>query len=241
MTSGIWLAGVDGCKGGWFSVLARITHGSCVQTLRFALYEQFSKVLARPERPAIVAVDIPIGLLDSPRPGGRDCDREARRVLGRRRHSSVFTPPIRRALAAHSYHDALRLNGQGMSRQAFGILPKIREVDCELTKARQQHVYEAHPELAFAALAGTPMEQNKKTRRGRQARECLLRDFYGHHYIDADPLRSQFGLRLVAVDDILDAYALVCTAVRIAAGNVTRLPHADSPRDRKGLPMEIWY
>lgn len=209
--------------------------------LRFTLCKRFSEILTLSEAPSIVAVDIPIGLLDTPRPGGRDCDREARRILGRGRQSSVFTPPIRRALAAASYREAIRLNSHGMSRQAFGILPKIREVERELNPTRQQTVYEAHPELAFAGLAGTPMEQNKKTRPGRHARARLLRHSYGRHYVEPDALRARFGLSLVAIDDILDAYALAYTAIRIAAGNATRLPHGDPPSDAKGLRMEIWY
>jgi hypothetical protein len=40
--------------------------------------------------PKIVAVDIPIGLLDSFETGGRCCDREARKCLGPKRRASVF-------------------------------------------------------------------------------------------------------------------------------------------------------
>jgi predicted RNase H-like nuclease len=42
----------------------------------------------------IVAIDVPIGLLDSYDKGGRLCDREARKLLGSRRNS-VFSAPIR--------------------------------------------------------------------------------------------------------------------------------------------------
>lgn len=193
------------------------------------------------EAPLVITVDIPIGLLNTPRRGGRDCDREARRILGRGRQSSVFTPPTRRALVAQTYRQAIRLNGQGMSQQAFGILAKIREVDRVMSPTLQQVIYEAHPELAFAQLAGASMEQNKKIRSGREERERLLRRYYGRHYVKPEALRVQFGSVQVSVDDIVDAYALARTAARIAVGQATRLPRDAPPCDAKGLRMEIWY
>jgi predicted RNase H-like nuclease len=39
----------------------------------------------------IIAVDVPIGLLDAYEVGGRACDRAARKLLGVPRASSVFT------------------------------------------------------------------------------------------------------------------------------------------------------
>lgn len=219
--------------------IARVSYA--LQALRFVLCEQFSQILTLAEAPRVLAVDMPVGLLDAARQGGRDCDRAARRILGRGRQSSVFTPPVRRALAARSYLQAIRLNGEGMSRQAFGILAKIREVDQTLNPREQQIVYEAHPELAFARLAGAPLAHNKKTYRGREDRAHLLRAYYGRHYIVADALRARFGLAHVGIDDVLDAYALGCTAVRIVAGSAIRLPASRPPCDATGLRMEIWY
>ncbi|MCI0409019.1 MAG: DUF429 domain-containing protein, partial [Acidobacteria bacterium] len=40
----------------------------------------------------------------------------------------------------------------GMSRQAFNIMRKIREVDKLLQPNFQDHVFEAHPEIAFARV-----------------------------------------------------------------------------------------
>jgi predicted RNase H-like nuclease len=57
-----------------------------------------------------------------------------------------------------------------VSRQAFNILPKIRQVDLCITPALQEILVEAHPELAFMSLAGYPMLHNKKTRAGRDER-----------------------------------------------------------------------
>jgi predicted RNase H-like nuclease len=209
--------------------------------LRFTLCHEFSDVLALPEKPRVLAVDIPIGLLATPQRGGRACDREARCMLDGPRRSSVFTPPTRLALKGRSYREAIRLNRQGLSLQAFGILVKIREVDQVLSARSERRVYEAHPELAFAQLGGAAMQHNKKTTAGREERERCLRRHYRSHYVVPNELRTRFGFRAVAADDIVDAYALAWTAARIARGRAIRLPAGRAPRDARGMPMEIWY
>jgi predicted RNase H-like nuclease len=239
LTESTWLAGVDGCRGGWFVVLCQGT--SPPRALRFSLCHEFSDVLALREKPRFLAVDIPIGLLVTPQRGGRACDREARRTLGGPRRSSVFTPPTRPALKARTYREAIRLNRQGLSLQAFSILAKIREVDQALITTGERRVYEAHPELAFAHLGGAAMQHNKKTANGRGEREHWLRCHYRSHYVAPPELRTRFGLRAVAADDILDAYALACTAARIASGHAIRLPAGCPPQDARDRPMEIWY
>jgi predicted RNase H-like nuclease len=197
-------------------------------------------VLGLSPAPEIIAADMPIGLLDTPRPGGRVCDQLARRLL-RRRASSVFSPPSRSVLHA-THYDQVR--GHGMSRQAFGILPKIREVDDLITPVHQTVVYEAHPELAFMQLAGAPMQNNKKTAAGRQERFHALRR-------DAKPCYAALPAALhralctyprtrVAYDDLLDACVLLHTSYRLATAQAQRLP-ATPALDAKGLRMEICY
>jgi len=205
------------------------------------LCDNFREVLALPEHPVMLAVDMPIGLLDRPLPGGRLCDREARALLGRARGSSVFTPPTRPGLAALNYPDAARLNGTGISKQAFNILPKIREIDEAISASDRERVFEAHPELAFAVLAGAPIRHNKRTAEGRRARVRLLRGIFGRSFQDPVRLRLEHGTANLALDDVLDAYVLAHVANRVRVGSATRLPAADTQRDRRGLRMEIWY
>lgn len=65
----LWVAGVDGCRGGWFAVLLRLGSGSAPGSeARLALCSSFSEVVSLPEEPAAIAVDIPIGLLDRAEP-----------------------------------------------------------------------------------------------------------------------------------------------------------------------------
>jgi predicted RNase H-like nuclease len=209
-------------------------------SLRVQLCPSFADVLALEPAPAVIGIDIPIGLLETPHPGGRVCDQQARHLLGRRA-SSVFSPPSRIILAATHYAE---VRGYGMSRQAFGILPKIREVDRLMTPALQQRVYEAHPELAFVTLAGHPMGHNKKTSAGYAERlEALtggpVAPFQKLHAHLLQTIQK-FPRRQAARDDILDAYALVCTAYRITQTRAHCLP-ASPQVDARGLRMEIWY
>lgn len=229
-----WVAGVDGCRAGWIVVMLHRTQKTW--TPQVTLCPKFTDVLALAPPPTIVAIDIPIGLLDTPQPGGRTCDRHARQLLGRRA-SSIFSPPTRSMLQATHYE---QVRTQGLSIQSFNILPKIREVDELMTPTVQQRVHEAHPELAFMSLASAPLHYNKKTPEGREERLRLLeRTFRGMQQTFDNACRT-FKRSEVARDDLLDAYVLAWTALRISAGRAKRVPDS-SLIDQKGLRMEIWY
>lgn len=233
------LAGVDGCRAGWLVVLAH-PMARAAQEHQVTICARFADVLSLLPTSTVCAVDIPIGLLTERQPGGRDCDRGARRLLGRRA-SSVFTPPTRALLEATHY---AQVRGHGLSIQAFNILPKIREVDRVMTPGLQRRVYEAHPELAFQALAGHPLQESKKTVAGRAARLQVLEHipsllFHGIRAAYEHVLRTCKRTD-VAPDDILDAYVLMWTALRIWRAQARRVPCV--PRlDARGLRMEIWY
>ena len=239
MNEAAWCAGVDGCRAGWFVVLARFSEGS-VAEVRYRLCREFAQVLALPEAPVKVAVDMPIGLLDCAEPGGRSCDRAARALLGPRK-SSVFPPPARPALQAANYPEAVKANGAGISLPAWKILPKIREVDEVMTPDMQRRIVECHPELAFFSLAERPMRHNKKRPEGREERLALLRPHYGRWLDDLEVLRGRYGRGNLAMDDILDAAALALVARRIHSGQGHCLPEGGPPVDARGLRMEIWY
>lgn len=189
-------------------------------------------------------IDIPIGLVDAG-PGGRDCDRAARRLLGVRA-ASVFSPPARATLAALDYAQALVLNrrmtGRGLSLQAWHIVPKIRAIDTLLRErpALRGRLREAHPELCFRALnAGVVMQHNKKRAAGQRERLAVLTRWLHETPALFEAACATYPRRDLARDDILDA--MVCAiAARVAHGRYLTLP-ADPPRDGQGLVMEIVY
>ncbi len=227
------IAGVDGCRAGWFVVLSEVGRGTGREEQ--GICTSFREVLDLKPKPTIIAVDIPIGLLEEPSAGGRECDKEARLLLGTPRRSSVFTPPTRAALASATYGEAQGF-GAGMSRQAFGILPKIREVDQLMTPEAQETVREIHPELCFYGLTGHPMRHNKRLTEGKAERLGALQG----RFSGIERALGVFPRFQVGSDDVLDAYAAAWTAQRIADNAAKRIP-SRPPIDAKGLRMEMWY
>ncbi len=238
-----FVAGVDGCPGGWLAVIAEAGRFA---TARVELLERFEDVLDLPEAPRTIAVDIPIGLADVTGPGGRRCDAETRKRLGPRQ-SSVFSIPARAAVFAETYDEARRqalANSnppRSVARQAFAIFPKIREMDLFMTPALQNRIFECHPELSFRELnGGAPMSLPKHVKSAASRpgldQRCELLERVG---FDPGLLRhNPWPRKLVGPDDVVDACVLAWSAARIHAGRHIRLP-ADPPVDARGLRMEI--
>ncbi|HEV2565577.1 MAG TPA: DUF429 domain-containing protein [Microvirga sp.] len=241
----MWVAGVDGCRVGWIAVLMRTDDPGAS---RIMTVPRFQAVADAPEQPAVIAVDMPIGLPERTEGSGRRPEQLIRPLLGERQ-SSVFAIPSRRAVEAIDYADACAIAAatsdpsRKVSRQGFGIFPKIREIDA-LLRARPDlvpRVHEVHPELAFWALNGRQaLDQPKKVKGtpygpGMALRRELL-ERSGHlpnGLIHAPPPCG------AAQDDLLDALAGLTVALDLARGGGQSFP--DPPgRDAHGLPVAIW-
>lgn len=225
------IAGADGCPGGWLCLIA-----SDAKPIVGRIFEDLPALLSFLPGSAVLAIDIPIGL---PASGPRACDLEARRLLGPRA-SSVFPSPIRSVLRSATYEDACAtreaVDGKRMSKQAFAILPKIREVDAVLRQPGLRCVVrECHPEVSFAQWAGAPLRHPKKKLPGRAERAALIDASWPGE-------RARLGAGLprgrFATDDLHDAFAALWTAGRIRAGRALELP-ATVELDEHGLRMEI--
>ena len=244
-TADTWVAGVDGCPGGWLVVVRRLGSADGAQA---RLVATFAEVLALPEQPAIIAVDMPIGLAARTVLGGRPADIAARSRLGPRQ-SSVFAVPSRAAVMQAEYRaacDAAFATSdppRKVSKQCFNLFPKIREIDALMTPELQDRVLECHPELSFWALNGeAPLSEPKKVKSrghppGLELRRRLLSaaGYAAEFLLD----RTAFKASQVGPDDLLDASACAWSAARIARGEGRRFP-ADPPLDETGLRMEIW-
>lgn len=228
------ICGVDGCRGGWVAVSKDLNSGR----VSWRMHESIEALASQVPEYELIAIDIPIGLPDT---GPRLCDLEARKLLGAR-GSSVFPAPVRAVLNATSPDEAsairYRLEGKKMSRQAFGILPKIKQVDDALRMdiGLRSQLREVHPEVCFYFLAdGKPMQHSKKTAEGRAERLALLTPTFGESVSQA--LMERRALQS-GVDDVLDAFAALWTAERITNGTCASVP-SEPVRDAFGLRMEI--
>jgi predicted RNase H-like nuclease len=222
--------GVDACPAGWVGVTLS---DSGVQALVRTEISELVAAGCAGGALSVVAIDIPIGLADA---SIRQADLLARKAAGIR-WASVFMTPVRAALQAETYSEALdvcrRLTGSGISSQAYHLGPKILQVDRWRVTAPCP-VVEAHPELSFAEMAGGPLPDSKSTWAGAVRRRQLLTA----HGIDLAGDLGLSGLR-VGVDDVLDAAAVAWTAARVAAGTARRLP-ADAERFSDGVDCAIW-
>jgi predicted RNase H-like nuclease len=212
------VAGVDGCRAGWI-----VLYDECA-----TVHPDFAAVLAALPDDTVVALDMPIGLVDEHQPGGRDVDRAARVELGPKRNS-VFSAPPRCALGSRTLGDARRLRAR-LTLQTLNLLPRIEDVDRVMTPGLQSRVFEVHPELSFAAMNGDdPVRAPKRSATGAKERRALLRR--AGVVVPKRPAGA-------ALDDLLDACALAWSAHRVARGAARRLP--DRPaHDGRGLRMEL--
>ncbi len=242
-----WIAGVDGCKGGWIAVYEE----TASRTLTCRIVKEFEDVFGMHHPPlAVVAVDMPIGLWDT---GGRDCDTCARDVLRPLRNSSIFSAPAAGVIDRYceireqlTYDCAKKLNeeltgteeakGKGLSRQSYALVPKIAEVRGYLLgrpSDERDCVHEVHPEVSFAAMnaqRGSPsrpiclskgheMRHPKKTLAGLVERREILKEFFGTRFEELEAKAAEFDPDgRAALDDFYDALACLWTARRIQKG-----------------------
>ena len=219
------VTGVDGCPAGWVAV----TLGPRAVTVAVAATLDLLPLAG------VTGIDMPLGLLGA---GWRDADLLARRALGRR-GVTVFAIPPRAVWECESYAEANRLcrelTGKGFSVQAWGLRRKIAEADQFRRRAATGpegvQLYEVHPELSFAAMAGAPLPDSKHTPAGLAVRRDLL---------------ARAGIVLpgrvagAAENDLLDAAAVAWSARRIAAGTAVTLTCGDQRAD-DGSEIAIRY
>jgi len=222
--------GVDGCRAGWVAIA---WSGDAVRAYVHADIGAVVAVAAADGPVHAIGIDIPIGLADR---SYRQADLLARKAAGSK-WASVFVTPARPALVLDDYAEASALNrrltGSGISRQAYSLRDKIRQVDGWLASAPCP-VAEVHPELTFAELAGAPLADSKSTWSGAVRRRRLLADA-------GIGVSGDLGLtgHLVGVDDVLDAAAVAWTVNRVALGAARCLP--DPPeRFSDGIACAIW-
>jgi predicted RNase H-like nuclease len=229
------VAGVDGCRAGWLVASSEVDADGAMSRPQLLVVPTFDAVVDLAlDR---IAVDIPIGLLDVLAAGGPEADRAARKLLGPLRGTSVFSAPVRQVLLADPWPAPMPPN-LGLTRQAWAITRKIREVDDALRARRapptRPVVIETHPEVVFFDLnSGRSVELPKRRSAGREARRALL-EGAGCWWPDLVP---PVGAK---ADDLLDALACLWVAAA-PADRLEPLPvTVPALQDSQGLPMQIW-
>lgn len=217
--------GVDGCKLGWVTVVLDPTGFVGAQH-----FPNFAAVLLAYPHAQVIAVDMPIGLVDEP---SRAADHSARAFLGSA-GSSIFNAPARAVLDAMTHEQAKALSlaacGKSLSAQSFALLPKIREVHAHADDSR---VFEVHPEVSFRVMGDTPLLA-KRSWGGMRARLRLLAE-------QDIRLPDDLGdASVVGIDDVVDAAAAAWSARRIALGSARTFPASPTERMPSGRAIAIW-
>lgn len=224
------VVGVDACRTGWVAVTLCEGAGSPGRIPPHGL----SELLGRLPDAAVVAVDMPLGLLTA---GWRAAEALARAKVAPH-GSRVFPVPPRGVWEADDFDEAnLRcrsLTGQGLSRQTWGLAAKLREANA-CRDGGDHRLYEVHPEVSFAAVdEGRPVAWSKKSWNGQAVRRRLLED-------QGIVLPDDLGpAGRVPSDDVLDAAVAAWSARRIALGTARSLPEPPQEADT-GLSAAIWY
>ncbi len=240
-----WVAGADGCPLGWAVVLKDMAGRKPAELM---VFKTMAELLRHPLVPALVAVDMPIGLPETIGPGGRAPENELRALLGERK-ASLFSIPSRRAIYAPDFSAACDESlatsepPRKISIQAYNLFPKIRELD-ELIRDDPGLVgilSESHPEGAFMVMNDRqPLPEPKKVKSAIHApgiilRKALLIEVAG---FDAAFL-DQKTPKGVGVDDFMDACACAWVAEKRALGTAISFPQKPE-RDAYDIPMAIW-
>lgn len=243
------IVGVDGCKGGWIAVSQASEH----HAFDVQVHANFATLVGAYPTSATICVDMPIGLPTLGMSGGRAAEHAVRPFL-KKRKSSVFAIPSRAAVyaaippfekgaygQAHAKACAIaRQTSQpaaGFPIQAFGIFPKIRDIDqllrCDAHLGAR--IFESHPEFAFAKLnADIEMQHSKVTPLGEQMRRAVL---VAHGFTNEFVQQTRF--HHAKTDDFLDACVMMIIANRIRTGKARPFPNPPA-KDDFGIDIAIW-
>jgi len=118
---------------------------------------------------------------------------------------------------------------------------KVREVHDYIRKnpGTPHFLYEVHPRLSFLELEGGVMLPHKEGRKLRfRDRLSYLCDVYPSKVLYE--AFTEFSRSDVAKTDVLDAFAMLWSAKRIATSRAERVPSMPV-YDSHGFDMAIWY
>ena len=228
--------GIDGCKYGW--ICAQLKN----EVISLKLIKHINEVKNLNSK--LIFIDIPIGLGDQF--NTRTIDFKLRKLLSKKRKSSVFTPPIREALEAPTYQLGNQINksisGKGISIQAWNIGHKIKEVNQFLSQSHlyQKKMSESHPELCFELLNNSPLHHSKKTLLGMEERIRIINNYINISFQEIKDFAKECKSDRAKMDDIIDAVVLSLSAMRWEMSGKRQITQ-EIGKDTLKIPFNIKY
>lgn len=233
--------GIDGSKGGW--CVAHLEHG------KFTIYHEskLCHILNRFEDIQSILIDIPVGI--GSESVCRNLESVARNELKPYWSSSIFTPPIREALAEDTYAEACSVNakiiGKKISIQSWNISRKIVEVDAYLVSnpGKKDILHESHPEICFKYLNRGNLlfhRKNKKDSIGIRERLEILSWYYPEIYDVFNREKKRMNPKVARIDDLVDAICLGIVAQFGFEFGYEKLIGSEI-KDEKNIEMSLYY
>ena len=197
--------------------------------------EALNKEAVRKKATQLVLIDMPKGLLSDK---SRKIEGLARQLL-KGQASTVFNVPVVDAVFAGDYQDASAINhrmtGKKLSKQAWYLCPKIRELDELLAEefSLSDEIFESHPELVFRLMAGVQLPK-KKLAEGLTARLTLLERAGMPATQLVNNLIDQYPRSVCFADDAVDALVLL-----LLAHSPSEDLDQEAEIDRRGIPINL--
>lgn len=227
------LGGVVPCPGGWLIVPARLA-GVTVVADEPEVVKTLLDVLEYKPKFDAAAIYATIGFSDEPSGPYRQCDEEARELVGWPRMVAIRPVPSRKALHAPTREEAVQIE-PWLTRDDLRRFKWIRECEREFQPFHQRNYFAAHPDLTFTQLnddqplLSSPYQQDGVLERMNLIREKLpgLEEMVSR---TPPPGAGQIHM--------LQATGLIWTARRAAGRAMARLPR-DPEWDSAGMRMEL--
>jgi predicted RNase H-like nuclease len=226
------IAGVTPCPGGWLVLPARLAGITVAAEEAFVLPKLFEVLDFRPTFEA-AAINVPMGLFDTPSGQYRPCDREARDYVGWPRVVGISGTPSREAIRA-SNGEARGLE-PWMTKHDIRRLRWLREAEKELQPYHSRSFFSANPDVSFTAMNGdVPLATSPYHEDGRMERLELIRE----RLPGVDDVVTRVPPDGAAPVHLLQVAALLFTARRASGRAISRMP-IDPTWDETGMRMEI--
>ncbi|MBT5754407.1 MAG: DUF429 domain-containing protein [Acidimicrobiaceae bacterium] len=227
------LAGVTPCPGGWLVLPARLAGITVSCEEAFVADRLFDVLDYRPKFDS-AAINVPIGLNDTPNGRFRPCDLEAREYVGWPRVVGINGVPSRAAMRADSVNETAEME-QWMTRHDRRRLRWLREAEREIQPFHARSWFSAHPDVSFTAMNGDePLGTSPHHEDGHLERLQLIR----MQLPGIDTVITRVPPAGAATVHVMQAAALLWTARRGSGRAINRMP-LDPFWDTEGMRMEL--
>lgn len=227
------IAGVTPCPGGWLVLPARLAGVTVVAEEAFVV-PALGDVLDYRPRFEFAGLNAPMGWRETPGGKFRDCDLEAREMIGWPRLVGVPPVPSRAALRAPTPDDARKLE-PWLTRDDVRRFRWYREAEREIQPFHQRAFYSANPDLSFVVMNGDqPLRTSPFHPDGIAERIHLIRE----RLPGVDDVVSRTPPHGAGLHHMLQAAAMLWTGRRASGRAISRLP-LDPSWDEQGMRVEL--